>query len=535
MMKLHGRQIYTMQQLRVAAVFFVSYFVVYGLTATFAPPSAALYPATAIGIAALFFGGLRLWPFVLLASLTAGLAFHIPTAHLLTLAAADVVQALLGASILRKSNVDPLFRKYSDMFALIAMAGITSLVFPTLDAITRLSLGAPYTSIFWGHHYAGAIFSILIVTPFILRWFGKIRFSRSRAETIETLVIFALLIVINSALFVFKVADVFGIYLIYLLLFPLFWIALRMRPRFVTLALLLTGIFGVWNVVSTVPPELFNVQLFTVQTLLITISIVILIIVSLEEDRRLNTTLMRSQLSTLENAVARIGAESQAKNDFIAVLAHELRNPLAPVVSAIDYLKISAPRDAEEMDTLDMMDSRMKIVRRLLDDLLDVSRISEGKLSITRERVNIEMIIKRAILSTAHHIKERHQTLIYKDGIKSLFVSGDPVRLEQIFSNLITNASKYSDSGDSITVVLKKNNGTVEIKITDEGIGIPAESLQHIFTPFHQVGTGKRTQNGLGIGLALVQSFVGAHGGSVTVSSKGVGKGSEFMVLLPLI
>ena len=514
---------------------FIAYFVAYGATTVFAPANAALYPASAIAIAGLFFGGLRLWPVVLLASVAAGVSFGVPEAHLLTLAVSDVAAAIIGAWLLRKANIDPLFRKYGDMFGFMAAAAIASLVLPTIDALGRLSAGVPYASLYWGRHYAGALFSMLIVTPFILRWCAKPQFSRHGAEIFETLGVFILLIGLNVAMFVFGVVDVAGVFLVYLLLFPLFWISLRLRPRFITLALLLTSLFAVWNIMTHASAAAFGQQLFSMETFLITLSTIFLIIVSLEEDRRLHTNLMRSQLSTLENALARISTESQAKNDFIAVLAHELRNPLAPVVSAIDYLKISAPRDAEEMETLDMMDSRMKIVRRLLDDLLDVSRISEGKLSINAERMNLDTIIKRAILSNDHHLKERHQTLVYKEAGKPLFVAGDPVRLEQVFSNLITNASKYSDPGDPITITLKKAGDYAEAIVQDRGVGIPPESIDHIFTPFHQVGSGKRTQKGLGIGLALVQSFVQVHGGTVTPFSGGKNRGSTFTVKLPLL
>ncbi len=536
--KLRGRQIYTLQQLRVAAVLFVSYFIAYGLTVTFAPPQAALYPTAALAVAAVFFSLPRIWPFILTAGLVSGLAFDVPILHAVTLAVSDTLVGVLGGSLLLRANVDPVFRKYSDMFSVIGTIVLVSLIFPTLDALSRIITGAPFASLYWGRHYAGLVFSLLILIPLLLRWIAKPAFNRSRSEAIETVSIFILLIMINTALFVFSISNLFGVYLLYLLLFPLFWISLRLRPRFITLALFITSLFAVWNAVVETSPEAFGFQLFTIETFLITLATIFLVIVALEEDRRLNTNLMRSQLSMLENAVTRISSESQAKNDFIAILAHELRNPLAPVVSAIDLLKLTGNRDADELETLDMMENRMKTVKRLLDDLLDVSRISEGKVTIKSERVRLDTVIKRAVLSTEHHIRERHQELTVKGvnaNAKPFYVLGDSVRLEQIFSNLITNASKYSDPGDSITITIKKVGTDVQISVKDTGTGIPAESLQHIFTPFHQVGSGARTQKGLGIGLALVQSFVQVHGGTITVLSEGKGMGSEFIVTLPLL
>lgn len=527
-------QPYSREEWLMGGLLFIAYFAAYGAVLFWAPPSAALYPGAAIALAFLFFAGTRIWPSILFASFAAGIAFGLPAGELFAHALASSLAALVGAWMLRRAHIDPLFRKYRDMFGFLMTVFSISFILPTFDVLTRLGTGAASLSSYWAGHYAGALFSFVILTPFVLRWWAKPGFSRSIPEAIETIVIFALLLAINAALFVFGVTDLFGVYLIYLLLFPLFWIALRLRPRFITLALVITAAFALSNALQIPAGPAFNAQLFSIETFLITLSTIFLIIVSLEEDRRLNTNLMRSQLSTLENAVARISTESRAKNDFIAVLAHELRNPLAPVMSAIDYLKISAPRNKEEDELLEMMSDMMQTVKRHLDDLLDVSRISEGKLTIKKKRIDLNGVLKRAVLSVSHHLRERHQLLSYKEQGRPVYVAGDAVRLEQIFSNLLTNASKYSDPGDVITMTVKRHADTVEIAIHDTGVGIPAESLQQIFTPFHQIGTGSRTQKGLGIGLALVHSFVEVHGGTVTATSEGMGKGSTFSVVLPL-
>ncbi len=136
-----------------------------------------------------------------------------------------------------------------------------------------------------------------------------------------------------------------------------------------------------------------------------------------------------SQVASLENAVAQISSESNAKNDFIAVLAHELRNPLAPIVSGVDLLKLKNTNNDEELATLTMMEERLETVRRILDDLLDISRISEGKVTLRRERINLVMIMRRAIMSTTHHMKERHQSITFKSSRENFYMYGDPVRV----------------------------------------------------------------------------------------------------------
>lgn len=527
------QRLYSSHEWKLSGVLFASYVFVFAATAYFIPSTTFVTPAAAVALSVLFFGGVRLWPVVLVAAFLSHLRLGSNELPALYLALVECLQAVLGAAILRQTRIDPLFRRYRDTFILILSVLAVSLVTPAAVALLDAALGMPLTLFEFGRAYAATLFTLLIVTPFILRWFAKPRFNRRLKEIVEITVVFAVLLAIDYVLFVAGQSSLFGLPLMYLLLVPLFWIALRLRPRFVTLALLLTAIVAVGGTYGLAPLDQ-AAQLVSIETFLITVASIFFIIVSLEEDRRLNTNLMRSQLSTLENAITRISTESLAKNDFIAVLAHELRNPLAPVVSAIDYLKLTGDRNEDELETLDMMENRMKTVRRLLDDLLDVSKISEGKLTIKKERLDLEQIIRRAILSTAHYVRERHQELIVKTPKEPLIVLGDPVRLEQIFSNLLTNASKYSDPGDQITVKMERIENTAEVSVSDQGVGIPPDALERIFEPFHQIGSGVRTQKGLGIGLALVKSFVSIHRGTITATSEGPGTGSQFTVHLPL-
>ncbi|HEY0010617.1 MAG TPA: ATP-binding protein [Candidatus Paceibacterota bacterium] len=521
--------LYTRQEWQRMALLAIVLFAAHALTLLFLPAVSFIYPAAAIGLAGLFFSGARLWPGVFLGMLAAGVAvghelplvYLVPTA--LTLAAA------LGAHFLRKLGVDPIYRTYRDAFYTIGTVLVVSLILPTL-----LFLAPAHEAWRWSYAYVANVFVFLAMVPMLLRWCAKLRFRRPPAEAVETLLVFTVLIAINTAIFGFSIEAVYGVSLTYLLLIPFFWIAIRLRPRFVTLAVFVTSIFAVESVVlassaASLPANLFSIELF-----LIALAVAFYIIVALEEERRLNTNLMRSQLMTLENAVSRISSESQAKNDFIAILAHELRNPLAPVVSAIELMKIKGTQSHEEAESLEVMEASMQTVRRLLDDLLDISRISEGKVAIKREIVDVGHVIRRAVVSTAHHYKERHQTLTFTGSRKPLTVEGDPVRLEQVFSNLLTNASKYSNSGDTVTLTVTDVDGAAEVRITDQGVGIPKDAIETIFLPFHQLDHGQRSKKGLGIGLALVHSFVSMHNGTVTAVSEGNGLGSTFIVRLPL-
>lgn len=526
---------YSKHEWRIAGTLFVSYLIASSVAANYIPASAELYPSFAIALSALFFGGLRLFPIVYFTALIAGILVGFTPSLLIIFPLAVTLQAIAGAYALRTFNFDPLFRRYRDTAYLMMTVAAISLIEPTLRALGAAIQGEFYSFADWGHTYIATAFCFLILTSFILRWFTKPRFNRTSVEVAEIAAVFSVLVGIDFTLFSNGMQTVFGISLIYILLVPLFFIALRLRPRFVTLAILITSLFAIGGVfihedASTLAEHLFNTELF-----LIALSATFFIITSIKEELRVNTSLTLSQLATLENAVARVSSESSAKNDFITILAHELRNPLAPVVSAIELLKLKGPRDADDAKALDMMAERMGVVQRLLDDLLDISRISEGKITLKHEAVDLETILKRALLSTDHHRKELHQQLIFQASEVPLCVAGDPVRLEQIFSNLLTNASKYSDPGDTVTLLVRQKGNNAEIEVSDEGVGLSPHVLESIFIPFHQLEQDERSTKGLGIGLALVRSFTLMHGGTVTASSNGPGLGSHFTVTLPLL
>lgn len=521
---------YSRREWAVIGFIFLACLAVRSIAAYLLPPGSYLYPTSAVALTALFFCGIRLWPPVFAALLLANFLADVPAPLLYVLPAAQTLQAVIGAHLLKKAHIDPLFRRYRDTFYMIATTLLVSVITPTFLLFVEFPMSRG-----WWYGYVATVFVLLILCPFLLRWFAKRTFKRTPIEVIETIAIFALLVGINAALFLEGATSVAGIPLIYLLLFPFFWIAIRLRPRFVTLALLVTSGFALYAAITGSAPDTLADRLFSAEIFLIALATAFYIIVSLEEDRRASTNLARSQLQTLENAVSRISSESQAKNDFIAILAHELRNPLAPVVSSIELLKIKSAKNHEDAETLQTMEESMHTVRRLLDDLLDISRIAEGKIALKAETLDIGQIIRRAVVSTAHHFKERHQTLAFTGSRTPLFVAGDAVRLEQVFSNLLTNASKYSDSGSTVSLTVAHPGDTAEIRITDEGYGIPSEALQTIFLPFHQLERGKRSKKGLGIGLALVHSFVEMHNGTITAESEGENKGSTFTVRLPLV
>ncbi len=223
------------------------------------------------------------------------------------------------------------------------------------------------------------------------------------------------------------------------------------------------------------------------------------------------------------------------KDEFLATLAHELRNPLAPIRNSLEILKMPRIDPSVARQTREMMERQVHHMVRLVDDLIDVSRVMRGKIELRTERVELTSVIARAI-ETAQPLIDSHGHRLELDLPESaLHVYADPVRLAQVVGNLLANAAKYTDAGGTIRLSVAHENGEAVLRVRDNGIGIAGEMLSGIFGLFVQLDHGSsRSQTGLGVGLTLVAKLVELHGGSIVATSDGLGKGSEFVVRLPL-
>ncbi len=246
------------------------------------------------------------------------------------------------------------------------------------------------------------------------------------------------------------------------------------------------------------------------------------------------TDAMRAS-AALRASEDRLREQDRRKDVFLAMLAHELRNPLAPLRNALEAL-LRLPRDSEAWSKSHaIMDRQLTHATRLLDDLLDVSRITQGKLSLERSRMTLATALDAAIESKRPMLAAADQTLESRGDASDVLVEGDRFRLAQVFANLIDNASKYSPAGSRVVVSSRVSGFQVEVSVQDFGSGIPGDQLPFLFDLFWQAtGSGVNASRGLGIGLALVRNLVELHGGSIRVLSEGTGKGSTFIVRLPL-
>jgi PAS domain S-box-containing protein len=238
----------------------------------------------------------------------------------------------------------------------------------------------------------------------------------------------------------------------------------------------------------------------------------------------------------LEKRAAELEEADRRKTEFLAMLGHELRNPLAPVTHAVEVIRLRTEGNREVDHAREVLERQMRHLARLVDDLLDVSRITRGMVELRREGIELRAAVESAAGACRASIEAAGQSLHLSLPTDPCWMDGDVTRLEQVVTNLLSNATKYTPAGGTIHVTLERHGGWAELTVRDTGRGIPGEKLPHVFDLFTQVDAPiDRSLGGLGIGLTVVRSLVELHGGSVHASSDGPGLGSEFLVRLPLL
>jgi PAS domain S-box-containing protein len=245
---------------------------------------------------------------------------------------------------------------------------------------------------------------------------------------------------------------------------------------------------------------------------------------------------VQERTAEIEQLAEKLRAADRRKTEFLATLAHELRNPLAPILHALQLLHLAEDDPAIRQQAEDVIDRQVGQMVRLIDDLLDVSRITNNKLQLRMERIELATAIHSALETARPLIDKAGHELTVSLPPDPVFVEADPTRLAQVFTNLLNNAAKYTENGGHIWLTVERQGNEVVVAIRDNGIGIAAEHLPHLFEMFSQVITAlERSGGGLGLGLALALGVVRMHGGSIEARSEGLGKGSELIVRLPVV
>lgn len=253
-------------------------------------------------------------------------------------------------------------------------------------------------------------------------------------------------------------------------------------------------------------------------------------------DREQLLSEARGLAAERERLIAALHEEGDRKNEFLAILSHELRNPLTPIRNSLYILERASPDGEQAKRAREVIDRQTNHMTRLIDDLLDITRITRGKIRLHREVLELNGLLKRSVEDHREHFRRKGIDLNVRGWDLPLRVDGDPTRLAQVIGNLLQNAAKFTPAGGQVSISLRLESSSVAIvRVCDTGVGIAQETLNHLFEPFVQADrTLDRSSGGLGLGLALARGIVELHGGTISAQSDGPGRGSEFLVRLPL-
>jgi signal transduction histidine kinase len=256
----------------------------------------------------------------------------------------------------------------------------------------------------------------------------------------------------------------------------------------------------------------------------------------LEERQRWELDRLRAESEKDRKRAEELAAADRRKDEFLAMLGHELRNPLAPILNALHLMRLRAGPDDETAAMRELIDRQARLMTRLVDDLLDVSRITRGSIHLRKSRVNLRDIVALTVDSMRPFLTAHRHQIAVEMGQEPMWLNADATRLEQIIANLLQNAGKYMEDGGNIRLTVEPRPDHVELTVRDQGIGMSADLLPHVFDLFMQGDKSlDRSQGGLGIGLTLARRLVELHGGTIEAASHGPGQGSTFTVRLPTL
>jgi signal transduction histidine kinase/CheY-like chemotaxis protein len=505
---------------------------------------------TGIALAVLILRGRRLWPAIMVASFATNLLSGAPVLTSALIAAGDTLEAVIGATALLRVSFHPSLRRLHDVASLFLLAAcISTVIGATVGVLALCITGVTPWSTFsssWCTWWIGDAVSDLVGAPFLLVWADQARHEWRFDRLSEALLLMVSMLALSLAVFVDHGTSV--PYPVHYLIFPaVIWAALRLGQH--GTASLVLGAAAVSIVATLKGRGPFVTTSMQSSLLQVTLFMAVVSVTGLflgaataernRAERRRTADYARLRLSEerLARQAEELAAADRRKDEFLAVLGHELRNPLAPLQNALELLSLDGSDPGILMRTRALMGRQLHHLVRLVDDLLDVARIRSGKIVLELEPVQIAAAIASAVELARPQIDSRRHRLEVHLPQQPIWIQADRTRLPQLLVNLLNNAAKYSADGGHITVRagIDAQTGLAEIRVRDTGIGMTPENLANVFELFAQVaGPEHAVQGGLGVGLSLARSIAELHGGTLSASSEGPGKGSEFLLRLPV-
>lgn len=495
---------------------------------------ALIWPVAGLSLAPVFVFGYRMWSAIALASLTAALGLGFAFLPTLGWTLGITVQAVIGAYLFRAFSFQPDISRLRDTILLVGASLCVSVIFPTLFfSIKVFSASGPGIGKAWLITWSGGILSILLLTPLFTTIAKDFRIVPERM--LEHVLSLCAIAALAFVIFWMNITEITDVPLVYFLLIPHFIMALRLPPRSTVLGLCTMAVIAITgDIITPVSGLPVGQTLFQTQLLVETYAVMFLVLTSIMEERRNAARLLQEHIDQAEEALTTLKEHDKARSDFLATLAHELRNPLAPVLSTLELLRLKRPPSDEENALIAGAEQRLHMMSRLLDDLLDISRISEKRLELKKEYVQFHSLAKRSVDGAMPFFQKHGHTVNVSLPAKDITLFADPIRVEQIFVNILTNAAKYTNPNGHIEFIAQDGGRYVEVRVRDNGTGIDKSMLNRVFEPFLRVASTKYGSSGVGIGLALAKELVEMHQGSIRAESDGVGKGSTFIIKLPV-
>jgi signal transduction histidine kinase/CheY-like chemotaxis protein len=500
---------------------------------------ALIWAPSGISLAFVLLYGYRMWVPIALASFLATLTS--PTSpHFVVILAATIgqtLQPIIGAYLLKRFGFVCSFKKTSSVLKFILVSIFIACIAPSIITLVQYlsnNLTAPFF-VAWTRSWAGRLLSIIVLTPLLLTWLPWRKFKEQGSRLAEVVVVFVALLTIIYVLFWTTYAASYSFLLLVALFGNLFWIAMRFGSRSMSLSIFLLTSLGMAGAIIAHPsPQPLNQQLFSIELFVVLIAPIFILFSALLNERRLAVLKLQENMNELKRAMEKLSNEDRSKNEFIAILAHELRNPLAPIRSTLELLKLEE-QTPEALRMIEIAEVQTRAMKRLLDDLLDVARIVQKNFKLNKQVMDLNSAIQNSVYSTENIMKKYGHTFIVISLInQKISIEADQVRFEQVIVNLLNNAAKYTKPGGHIELSFKVSGDKLEISVKDNGIGISSKDIAHIFEPFRQINPTPSHGTGLGIGLSLARRLVEMHEGELTAESEGVGKGSKFKASFPI-
>ena len=516
----------------------------FGLSLAHIHPSAsAIWPPSGLALGALLVLGETVWPGVLVGAFLVNLVTSGSPAACAMIAVGNTLEAVLGARLVRRhAGGASAFSSARDFLTFVALASVLS---PTVSAsvgtttlaVSGLAQWSAYGPV-WFTWWLGDAAGIVIVTPALVLWSKERRLGWSGARSVEALLVLVATMVVGVV--VFSAASPIAVDHrpdAFFCIPVVVWAALRFGPREAATVTLLLGALAVWGTMRGYGPFAGGPEDLPFLPAFMAMIAVIGVILGATVAEAGQAIRTRDEAARAEAVALEMLQEAdRRKDEFLATLSHEIRSPLNAVLIWTHMLRSGSLDPAKAAEALEIIERNTRLQVRLIEDLLDISRISAGKLTVDVIDHDLASVVQAALETARPAAENKSITLNSHIATPPLYVHGDPARLQQVVGNLLSNAVKFTNAGGRIDVEAYPLGPEAVVVVRDTGQGIRADLIDKIFDRFEQADSSiTRQHQGLGLGLAIARHLVEVHGGRIRAESEGEGKGATFTVALPIV